>query len=451
MSRAAPVPAGRGARSGVRRILPLAIVLALLGTGSAADAAVTLTPTQRIPRKQGLELRFRLPAARPYALPYAFRGATLRLKVPRRSPALRLTRLRGERRLDRPPLRGSRRGRIVRFDLARRLVPGTRVRLLVSAKKRRKRPRVGGARLRLVEPSAVTQPPVPTPSPSPAPASATVWAVGDAACDPAEADHDASTGLRCRQRAVSDLMLADPADALLALGDLQYEQGTLANFMGSYDPTWGRLKAITHPVVGNHEYDDPGPGAPGYFDYFNGVGAPDGSAGPRDLGYYSFELGSWHLVALNSNCSEVSCAATSPQLDWLRADLAAHPARCVLAFFHHPRFSARSANSSVAPFWDALHAAGADVVLAGHAHFYERHAPQTPAGAPDPAAGIRQFIVGTGGHSLQTINSPAPTSELVDNTTFGALRLTLGDGGYDWEFRGAAGGTFTDAGTGACH
>jgi acid phosphatase type 7 len=436
----------------------LAVALALATAASAAAAPASVEPDKRVPRAHGVELRFDLPRSEASAYP----SASLRVMTTRRGPALRVTRIVGKRRLDRPPVRGVRRAKTVRFDLSGKLVPGTRVRLLVTAKNTKRRPKIGAARLRLVAPSPAPSPaptatPAPTSGPAPSataqptPAAVTVWAAGDAACDPAAANHDASTGSQCRQRAVSDLMLADPADRLLALGDLQYEQGTYANFMDSYDETWGRLKPITRPVVGNHEYDDPAPGAEGYFDYFNGVGAGDGPAGPRDKGYYSFDLGAWHIVALNSNCSEVSCAAGSPQLQWLRADLAAHPARCTLAFFHHPRVSSRATNDAVRPFWHELHAAGAEVILVGHAHLYERYAPQTPSGAADPAAGIRQFIVGTGGHSLHTPGAMPPTIEAADATTFGALRMTLADGSYSWEFRRAAGGTFSDAGSDACH
>ena len=422
--------------------MTLAFVLTLAGVAPAAAAPVWVEPSKRVQRAHGVELRFKLP---PSDARSTYPSAGLRVRTSRRGPVLRVTRIDDGRRLDRPPVRGIRRAKTVRFDLSGKLVPGTRARLLVTAKRTQRRPKIGIARLRLVAPS-----PTPAPTPTATAQPATVWAAGDAACDPATANYDASDGPRCRQRAVSDLMLADPADRLLALGDLQYEQGTHANFIGSYDQTWGRLKSITRPVVGNHEYDDPAPGAEGYFDYFNGAGVTDGPAGTRDRGYYSFDLGAWHVVALNSNCSEISCAAGSPQLEWLRADLAAHPARCTLAFFHHPLVSSRATNETVKPFWDELYAAGAEVILVGHAHLYERHAPQTPSGAPHPA-GIRQFIVGTGGHSLQTPGTTPPTIEAADATTFGALRLTLADGSYSWQFRPAAGGTFSDAGSDACH
>jgi uncharacterized repeat protein (TIGR01451 family) len=258
----------------------------------------------------------------------------------------------------------------------------------------------------------------------------------------------------------SNLLVGADLAGVLTLGDNQYECGSYSSFLQSYDPSWGRLKPITHPAIGNHEYQiSPGTDCDatalgnGYFDYFDGVGNPSGPAGQRGSGYYSYDVGTWHLIALNSNCSKVSCAAGSPQESWLRSDLAANPGRCTLAYWHHPRFNSGMTHGdtpSVGPFFQGLYDYGADVVLNGHEHVYERFAPQTPAGVADPR-GIREFIVGTGGKSHSTFAAVKPNSEARDSTTYGVLELTLHPGGYDWGFAPEAGGTFTDSGSGTCH
>ena len=230
------------------------------------------------------------------------------------------------------------------------------------------------------------------------------------------------------------------------LGDTVYNDGSASQFANCYGPTWGRFKWRTRPAVGNHEYRTPG--AAGYFNYF-GV-----RAGPRGKGWYSYNLGQWHVVVLNSNCSQVACGKGSEQERWLRADLAANANKCTLAYWHHPRFSSDNRHGnwpSVAPFWDALYEFGADVVLSGHAHAYERFAPQNPGGKADPAFGIRQFTVGTGGNGLYGFGAAKPNSQARQANTLGALKLTLGSGGYDWKFLPQAGKTFTDSGTAACH
>jgi hypothetical protein len=235
-------------------------------------------------------------------------------------------------------------------------------------------------------------------------------------------------------------------DAVLALGDTQYEAGTPPDFRGSYDPTWGRFKAITRPVIGNHEYGHKG-GA-GYFDYFGEL------AGLRPGGYYSFDLGSWHLVALNANCDKVACGPGSPQEQWLRVDLAYHPNRCVLAFWHHPLFSSgqEGPEPAMEPLFDALYAAKADLLVTAHNHDYERFAPQAPGGLLDPVRGIREFVVGTGGRDLQPFKkSIAPNTEALNADTFGVLALRLHPNSYNWTFVPEAGRTFTDSGSQACH
>jgi acid phosphatase type 7 len=278
-----------------------------------------------------------------------------------------------------------------------------------------------------------------------------VAAAGNIACDPASPYFAAGAGTptNCRQRETAALLPAG-LSAVLPLGDAQYCCGTLASYTAVYDPTWGTAKAITHPVPGNRDYATAG--AAGYFDYFNGPGAASGAAGNRAEGYYSFDLGAWHLVALNTNCTHVACAAGSAQERWLRADLAAHPTSCTLAYMHAGRFSSGRPGGalSMAPLYRVLYEGGADVALAGHARHYERFAPQTSVGR-SPAFGIRQFVVGTGGYSLGPIGTPKKNSEVRENTTFGVMELTLHPAGYSWRFIAPAGATFSDSGSGACH
>ena len=231
------------------------------------------------------------------------------------------------------------------------------------------------------------------------------------------------------------------------LGDNAYQRGTPDEFARCYAPTWGRHKGRTRPAVGNHEYGTPG--ASGYFGYFGAA------AGDPAQGWYSYELGAWHVVALNSNCGEVGgCGSGSPQERWLRADLAAHPAMCTLAYWHHPRFSSGNAhgdNSTVAPLWGALRDFGAELVLSGHDHDYERFAPQSAEGAADPA-GIREFVVGTGGaHLRQFASQPQPNSEVRIAGIWGVLALRLEPRAYEWEFVPQPGSTARDSGHQACH
>jgi WD40 repeat protein/calcineurin-like phosphoesterase family protein len=274
-----------------------------------------------------------------------------------------------------------------------------------------------------------------------------IAAGADIACDPLSPYFlgGAGSGGNCRQLATSNLLLRMDLAAVLVPGDIQYEDGKLWKFQQSFDPSWGRLKPLIRPVPGNHEYEDPG--AAGYFDYFGAA------AGPRGQGWYSFDVGSWHLIALNSECGQIGgCGPGSPQERWLRADLAAHPAACTLAFWHHPRFTSgrHDAGGTMLHTWRLLHAAGVDVVLNGHEHFYERFAPQTPDGVPDPARGIRQFTVGNGGKSRFGFLGAAPNSELRDNRNPGVLKLTLREGGYAWEMRAIPDGRAKDGGEGLC-
>jgi acid phosphatase type 7 len=277
-----------------------------------------------------------------------------------------------------------------------------------------------------------------------------IAAAGDIACDPSD------TTDPCQQKETSDLLVGAGLTAVLPLGDIQYNSASLANILAVYDPTWGRVKSISRPVLGNHESS-----GTGYFDYFNGVGASDGPAGPRGKGWYSFDVGSWHLVALNSNCTRpedttnvVDCGVGSEQERWLRADLAAHPTSCTLAFWHHARYSSGhdGSNDFVQPLWEALQDAQAEIVLSGHSHDYERFAPLDRNGNLDPAGGIRQFVVGTGGAFFTGgLDSLEPYSEVAQNDTFGVLKLTLRPDSYSWAFVPEAGKTFTDSGTTMCH
>jgi hypothetical protein len=282
-----------------------------------------------------------------------------------------------------------------------------------------------------------------------------VFAAGDIACDPADRNFQSGNGTatECRQAATARLL--DPrAAAILLLGDDQYECGGLAAFQASFDPTWGRFKSLMRPAPGNHEHEtykngtgcDPSAAASGYFAYF-GAAAHPGSD------HYSFDLDAWHIIALDSQCGAIGgCAHGSPEERWLQADLAATTQPCILAYWHHPRWSSgkHGSGGQTAAFWDDLYAAHADVVLNGHDHDYERFALQSPQGIPDPN-GIREFVVGTGGRSHDGLNKLAANSEVRDFDTFGVLKLTLRSDGYDWSFLPEAGASFSDSGSGTCH
>lgn len=286
-----------------------------------------------------------------------------------------------------------------------------------------------------------------------------IAAAGDIACDPGQPRFASGLGTKdCHMLQTSDLMMKMDLTAILPLGDLQYEDGTLAKFQQSFDPTWGRLKNLMRPAVGNHEYGTPG--AAGYFDYFNGPGVYDGPAGPRDKGYYSYDVGAWHVVTLNSECSDSKpdnpylhdCDAGSPQEQWLRADLAAHQARCTLAVWHHPLFSSgiEARNDHVRPLFQALYDNGVDVLLTGHDHGYERFAPMDAFGNRDGALGVRQFVVGSGGKNHQSNRAAQPNSEIRNPTDFGVLEMDLGAASYRWQFV-AEGSRVLDAGANSCH
>jgi acid phosphatase type 7 len=294
----------------------------------------------------------------------------------------------------------------------------------------------------------------PGPPPQPPPPDPVIAAAGDIACDPLSSSFNSGFGTptACRQLHTSDLLVGRDLAAVLPIGDLQYPNGELADFQQSYHPSWGRFKALTHPVPGNHEYRTSG--AAGYFDYFNGPGNADGPAGERGKGYYSYDVGSWHLIALNSSCSDAGgCSAGSPQERWLRAELESNQADCTLAYWHHPRFSSgpHGSDQDTQPLWRALWEGGAEAVLSGHDHTYERFAPQDARGALDGTYGVRQFVAGTGGKELYSFTSIQPNSRVRDQSSYGVLVLTLHSDSYDWRFEPAAGSSFSDAGSARCH
>jgi hypothetical protein len=246
--------------------------------------------------------------------------------------------------------------------------------------------------------------------------------------------------------ATAKLLDGTPGTVFTA-GDNAYGSGTAVQFENCYHPGWGRHKARTRPSVGNHEYETPG--ASGYFGYFGSA------AGSPSKGYYSYNRGEWHIVALNSMCEKVGgCGATSPMLRWLKNDLAANAAKkCTLAYFHHPLFSSgqHGNHAMMRPTWRALYAANADVVVNGHDHHYERFVPQRPDGTHDGARGIREFVVGTGGGRLRGFGAIKANSQARNASTHGVLRLTLHPTSYEWKFVPVAGKTFTDAGATSCH
>jgi calcineurin-like phosphoesterase family protein len=271
--------------------------------------------------------------------------------------------------------------------------------------------------------------PTPRPSvvlPSPSPNADVLLGVGDIGSCDGKADE-----------AVAELAATLPGTIAL-LGDTAYESGTTQEFADCFEPAWGPMRSRLRPAAGNHDYETAD--AAGYFAWFGSA------AGTPGEGWYSYEIGSWHVVVLNSNCQLVGgCGKGSPQLTWLASDLAGHPTDCLLAYWHHPRWSSGRHGSSDAtqPLWAALAAAGADVILSGHDHNYERIL----------VDGVREFVVGTGGRSLyQFGRDPLDTTEVRSDEGYGLLELTLGEGRYDWQFLTVdiVTTSFTDSGTGEC-
>ncbi|GIW03951.1 MAG: hypothetical protein KatS3mg059_0571 [Thermomicrobiales bacterium] len=282
-----------------------------------------------------------------------------------------------------------------------------------------------------------TRTPVPTATATPGNGSAvTVAAAGDVACT-------SSGTTSCAQRLTGDLIRRLNPNAVFMLGDMQYEFATLDNIAAGYDPAWGSFKSITYPVAGgSHDFYGGG-------DFATYWGA---QAGVPNKNWYSFDLGAWHVVVIASYCSRNGNC--EEQKAWLSADLAAHPNQCTLAMWHQPRYSSGAVHGSYTGIdwaWDMLYSAGAELVLTGHDHTYERFAPTGANDERDNAFGLREFVVGTGGRSHYDFNSPLSTTEVRDNTTYGVLLLTLKPGGYDWKFVPVNSGGFTDAGSGSCH
>jgi len=277
----------------------------------------------------------------------------------------------------------------------------------------------------------------------------TVAAAGDIACSPSDPLFNGGLGgpVNCAQQRTSNLL--GGASAVLAVGDNQYNSGGLNDYLASYDKSWDRFKGVTSPVPGNHEYGTSGAG--GYFSYFGA------RAGTRGKGWYSFDVGAWHVLALNSECDRLAgaCASGGAQEAFVRQELAAHRTACTLAFWHEPRFSSGSAPvtnaQAMAPIWNDLYNGNADLVIAAHKHFYERLAPLNTSGNVDLARGLQEIIVGTGGDDHAGTPAPIAGSQVRNNKTFGVLKVGLHSGSYTWNFVPEAGQTFTDSGSRSCH
>lgn len=255
---------------------------------------------------------------------------------------------------------------------------------------------------------------------------------------------------RLGDEATAELLDDYPAATIATLGDNAYPEGTLQQFVECYEPSWGRHKERTRPAVGNHDHSTKD--AAGHFEYFGEA------AGEFDKYYYSYDLGAWHLVVLNSDCWRVGgCNPDDPQGQWLQEELAASPGQCALAYWHRPPFSSGRYGDPrdterVLPLWEMIYDMGVDVLLTGHEHSYERFAPMNGSGERDDERGVRLFVVGTGGGNLRNFaGDPLPTTEVRNSETWGVLKLTLRPAGYDWEFLPVEGGTFTDSGSGSCH
>jgi 3',5'-cyclic AMP phosphodiesterase CpdA len=249
----------------------------------------------------------------------------------------------------------------------------------------------------------------------------------------------------CHKRAVQTADMANDSDLVLALGDLAYESGTTAEYQNYYDYSWGRVKVKTRPAVGNHEYLTPN--AAGYFNYFGAA------AGDPTKGYYSYNQGGVHFIAINTNCSKVGgCGVGSPQYNWLQADLQANANSCSVLYMHHPRYSSGTNHGSyvsVDPLWDLFLQYGGDIGLAGHEHQYERFAPQNANDQADPN-GAEFFVVGTGGKNVYGFGTPVANSLVREAGTFGILTLEFSGDGYTYQFEPILGQTFTDSGSGSC-
>jgi acid phosphatase type 7 len=296
--------------------------------------------------------------------------------------------------------------------------------------------------------------------------SKTIAAAGDIACSPRDPNYNGGAGTgslltgSCHQAATADLIGQGSYDRVLPLGDLQYDCGDLTSFNTSYDPTWGRFDSITEPVLGNHEIkttsDDGDTGCSasgsGYFTYFANHGVTD-AAGVNGKGYYSYDLGSWHVLAINTQCGQVGgCGVNSPEEKWIKSDLAAHPAQCTLAYWHQASWSSVTGGASnTRTFWTDMVNGGVDLVLTGHFHHYERFADLNASGQPvTSGARTREIIVGTGGQSEGPFPTPIAGSQ-VRIRAFGILALTLNSASYSWDFKPADPNGPTDSGAESCH
>jgi hypothetical protein len=285
-----------------------------------------------------------------------------------------------------------------------------------------------------------------------------IAAAGDIACAPTDPFFNGGAGApnNCAQFRTSNIIaaMAPAASAVLPLGDTQYNSGALTSYRASYAPSWGRFLPATFPVVGNHEYGTPA--AKGYFDYFLGAGRPTGS---RAQGWYSYDIGAWHLIALNSECDKIGVALCMPggaQEAFVRADLAAHPNRCTLAYWHEPAFSSGAVAvtnaQNMLPIWRDLYAGGADLILTAHKHFYERFSPLNANGQVDTTGrGMTQIITGTGGDDHAGTPPRIAGSLRLNAHTFGVTEVTLSAAGWSARFVGEPGSTFSDASSGTCH
>jgi hypothetical protein len=279
-----------------------------------------------------------------------------------------------------------------------------------------------------------TATPTPTLAPTQPPGTVVLVGAGDIASCSATGD------------SATAALLAGIAGTVFTAGDDAYDSGTAAEFTNCYGPTWGHELGRTKPVPGNHEYVTSG--ASGYYGYFGAA------AGDPAKGYYAYNLGAWRIYALNSNCSAIGgCGAGSAEETWLRADLAGNPTACVLAYWHHPRFSSgeHGSDATFQAFWQALYDFNAEIVVVGHDHDYERFAPQTPTGAADSARGILEIVAGTGGRSHYAFTTIRANSLVRNGDTFGVLKLSLSAGSYTFNFIPEAGKSFTDSGSGTCH
>jgi hypothetical protein len=279
---------------------------------------------------------------------------------------------------------------------------------------------------------------------------------GDVACSRSDANYNGGNGTTgyCHMKTTAGLVSQINPTAVLMVGDAQYNSGSLADYKASYAPTWGVFKPTTKPAVGNHDYGTSGAG--GYFSYFGTAASPQQSGCTSNcLGYYSLDIGAWHIVNINSECARLNggagCAVGSPQEKWLKNDLATHSNVCTLVFDHRPRWSSNSFSSAdIAPLVNDMYAAHVDLLLSGHAHSYERFAPQSGSGGTD-ASGVRQFVVGTGGSFFTGFSTIVANSQVHKSNVFGVLKLTLHSNSYDWSFVADPSTPYSDSGTGSCH